>query len=103
MKRRIGYDCTSVYYPDDPPSPVNPEPNPQPGPAESKRDTIPTVKGQFKERSAQENDEETNEVNDTECEPRRPRGGDGRPRASSSCSDDYLRSVAAKPEPKNLC
>lgn len=108
VKRRTGYDCTSVYFPDNPPKPVNPEPNPQPAPPGSKRNLQPNkveFKRQFDgDEIAQASDNEDGD----ECapRPRRGGGGDGRPRQAQSCSPEFLRSLGEQPDdsqPNDSC
>lgn len=94
VKRRIAYDCTNFYFPEDPPNPVNPEPNPQPAPAGSKRDVLSNKKRKRMELG-EGTDGQDGIVGDEEvCVPRRgPGGGDGRPPNPSTCTKEFLNGL----------
>ena len=97
MKNRIAYECTSFYFPENPPDPVNPEPNPQPAPVGSKRDLLPNKERRKRQLDENEGGQDSNDVDADVCVPRRgPVGGDGRPRHPSSCSPEFLLSIRGK-------
>ena len=94
MKRRTAYECTSFYWPEDPPDPVNPEPNPQPAPAGSKREVLSNKRRKRMELGGGTDGQDSNNSDEEVCVPRRgPGGGDGRPRNPSTCTDEFLCSL----------